>query len=248
MYKSRKRNWFSQWNFHAPLVWLIDWCKEIKLGRKLFKCLLIIFVAQVVVPCIADTPRLVYATWRSHEEMVKAQKLEIEREAARREREFLEARRQQEERERRRQEKLAEEERDAYKKKIEEMKECITVGDRVEITWWGETGIGPKPPEGNYNVGRITSIDGFKISGNWGPYVIDWETGPHFVTLSAKEYKEKLRKEEERVARKIAKEEKKNQKRKSWGIYPGTIYTGKDGREYISTIQNGKLVQKLYKK
>ena len=248
MYRRRKRSWFSQWNYLAPFIWLADWCKKINLGKKILKIFLIIFIAQVVVPCIADTPRILYASWENHEKMVAERKRQIALESARKERDYLLSIRQAEERKKKEQERLEREQREEYLKKIEEMKSQITVGDRVEITWWGETGIGPKPPEGNYNVGRITSIDGFKISGNWGPYVIDWETNPHFVTLSAKEYKDKLRKEEERVAKKLAKEEKKNQHHKSWGIYPGTIYTGKDGREYISTIQDGKLVQKLYKK
>lgn len=243
--RRRRRTWFDQWNYSAPFYWFADWIKNCKfLHRFLFYSSAIIIAIAIQDPVI-NTCNTVIASYTDMQKLKEAEKKQIEFEAKERERKFLEEKARKEYEYRKHQEKLEREKQDEYLRKITDLHEHVTVGDRVWITWWGKKGH--VPPEGNYNVGRVTEINGFMISGNWGPEVINWEDHPNIITLSASQYREKLKKEQERVTKEQAKAEKKKQGYKSWGIYPGTIYT-KNGEEWISTIENGKLVQKPYKR
>lgn len=248
MVRRRKLNWFQQWNYSAILWIIIYWfAKHSTFFKKLAfygSAILIAFIIQPIITEEVSSIPVVIANYTDEIKIRIEQKKIQEAEAIRREKEYLESVRLAEAKKKLDKERYEQELLDAQ---YREMHEFINKGDRVLITWWGEPGIGPTPPERNFNVGQITDISGFMISGTWGDYVIDWRSSPHFEILSAREYKKLLKEAEEKYVRKLAKEARKKS-HKSWGIYPGTVYTDKDGIERISVIENGTLVQKVYKR
>lgn len=214
--RSRRCNWFTQWNYFAPFIWIWQFfCNRRRVILKCTATMLAIIIGISLANILSDFcyNAKIYATsciesFKKNEQdkIDKLLRLKLDKE---------EAEKRVQEEITRREEQRQFEEQQRIQRLNSEIYELVSVGSYIQITWFRDIGNGPDPPSGCSSVGQIESIEGTYIKGTWGDYVIDY---PHdvFHKIRKKEYNDIRKKEDKKLAKKNKKEFK------SWGLYPGT--------------------------
>lgn len=222
----RKRHWWNDYNFYAPLIWFRDWLIT---KKKIIKKIIIkasgIAMGLWIASVMPYTINEIVANYQSEQELKKMLAIKIQQEAMLKEQRYLEAIQKAEQDKKHNEELKKLEEQKRLQEIEDEIKESFGVGDYVIITWWHKDLNGPIPPEGNSGTGQISKIKGEYVYGTWGEEALLYGSD-HWGVCSKKDYFDYRAKEQ-----KVRDRKNNKSKHKSWGLHPQTVKTSSVGKK-----------------